>query len=98
MSLMEYNGWGEINVDDIFAYNIALNVINYSEDHEPRTIKDCKQNENWPKWKDVIEAKLNSLNKRNVFGPVFWTPTGVKPVAYKWVFVRKWNENGEVAR
>jgi len=46
----------EINVDDIFAYNIALNMINDNEDHEPMTIKDCKQSENWPKWKNAIEA------------------------------------------
>ena len=29
----------EINVDDIFANNIALNVINDNEDQEPRSIK-----------------------------------------------------------
>ena len=88
----------EINVDDIFAYNIALNVINDNEDQEPKSIKECRQSENWPKWKDAIEAELNSLNKRKVFGPVVRTPKGVKPIGYKWVFVRKRNENGEVAR
>ncbi|KAK2436707.1 putative mitochondrial protein [Trifolium repens] len=88
----------EVNVDDVFAYNIALNVINDSEDLEPKSIKDCRQSENWPKWKDAIEAELSSLSKRNVFGPVVRTPEGVKPVGYKWVFVRKRNENGEIAR
>ncbi|KAK2434187.1 putative mitochondrial protein [Trifolium repens] len=87
-----------VNVDDVFAYKIALDIINDNEDHEPRSIKDCRQSENWPKWKDAIEAKLNSLHKRQVFGPVVRTPEGVKPVGYKWVFVRKRNENGEIVR
>ena len=41
---------------------------------------------------------MKSLVKRKVFGPVVRTPEGVKPVGYKWVFVRKRNENGEVIR
>ena len=45
-----------------------------------------------------MQAKLNSLMKRDVFGPVVQTPKGVKPVGYKWVFVRKRNENNEIIR
>ena len=41
---------------------------------------------------------MDSLNKRGVFGPVTLTPEGVKPVGYKWVFVRKRNEHNEVIR
>jgi hypothetical protein len=88
----------KVNVDDAFAYHKALNVINDCEDHEPKSIKDCRQSENWPKWKEAIEAELNSLHKRKVFGPVVRTPEGVKPVGYKWVFVRKRNEHGEIVR
>jgi hypothetical protein len=36
-----------------------------------------------------IQIELNSLAKREVFGPVVQTPKGVKLVGYKWVFVRK---------
>ena len=45
-----------------------------------------------------MQAELNSLMKRDVFGPVIQTPKGVKPVGYKWVFVRKHNENNEIIR
>ena len=44
------------------------------------------------------EVELNSLSKREVFGPIGKTPLGIKPVGYKWVFVRKRNENNEVVR
>ena len=47
---------------------------------------------------EAIQAELNSLTKREVFGPVVQTPEDVKPVGYKWVFVRKRNENNEIIR
>lgn len=88
----------EIEVDDIFAFKIALESINDDEDQEPKSVKECAQRNDWPKWKDAMKAELNSLEKREVFGPVVRTPEGVKPVGYKWVFVRKRNEKGEIVR
>ena len=41
---------------------------------------------------------MDSLNKRKVFGPVVQTPEGIRPVGFKWVFVRKRNEKNEVVR
>ncbi|XP_075092484.1 uncharacterized protein LOC142172710 [Nicotiana tabacum] len=42
--------------------------------------------------------RIGSLEKREVFGPIVRTPEGIKPVGYKWVFMRKRNEKGEVVR
>ena len=88
----------EIDVNDVFAYNVALDVMNAREDQEPKSIEECRQRDDWPKWKEAIEAELKSLTKREVFGPVVRTPEGVKPVGFKWVFVRKRNEKGEIVR
>ena len=41
---------------------------------------------------------MNSLAKREVFGPVVQTPSDVKSIGYKWVFVRKRNERNEIVR
>ena len=38
------------------------------------------------------------MPKRNVFGPIVLTPKAVKPVGFKWVFVRKRNEKNEIVR
>ncbi|KAI3706684.1 hypothetical protein L6452_24599 [Arctium lappa] len=76
------------DVDDIFAYNIALNVIENEEDQEPKSVNKCMHRKDWPKWKDAIQAELNSLMKREVFGPV----------GHKWVFIRKRNEKNEIVR
>ncbi|KAI3706449.1 hypothetical protein L6452_24198 [Arctium lappa] len=45
-----------------------------------------------------MQAELNSLMKREVFGPVVRTPEGIKPVGHKWVFIRKHNEKNEIVR
>ena len=45
-----------------------------------------------------MQAELDSLNKRNVFGSIIPMPKTVKPVGYKWVFVRKRNEKNEIIR
>ena len=33
----------EIVVDNIFAYNVALNIMQDSEDLEPRSVEECRQ-------------------------------------------------------
>ena len=90
--------WNKINVvvGNIFVYNVAHNIIYENEDSKPKCVDECCNRKDWPKWKEVIQAELNSLLKRKVFGPVVHTPKGVKPVGFKWVFVHKRNEDNEV--
>jgi len=33
----------KVKVDNIFVYNVVLNVMNDNEDQESKSIKDCKQ-------------------------------------------------------
>ena len=87
-----------VNIDDIFACNVALEIMDDNEDHEPTSIYECTQRSDWIKRKEAINVELNSLKKRDVFGPIVRTPYDVKPVGYKWVFVRKRNEHGKVVR
>ena len=88
----------EIEIDNIFAYNVAIDVMINDEDPEPKSVDECRKRDDWPKWKEAIQSELNSLNKRNVFGPIVQTPENVKPVGYRWVFVRKTNDNNEIVR
>uniref|UniRef100_A0A2N9I6F2 GAG-pre-integrase domain-containing protein n=1 Tax=Fagus sylvatica TaxID=28930 RepID=A0A2N9I6F2_FAGSY len=89
----------KIVVDNIFSFKVALDITR-SNDHEiePQTVEQCRRRNDWPKWKEAIQAELNSLLKREVFGPIVQTPKGVMPVGYKWVFVRKRNEKNEIIR
>jgi hypothetical protein len=49
-------------VDEIFAYAIAIEVIN-EEDYVPKTPEECMHRNDWPKWKDALKAELDSLEK-----------------------------------
>ncbi|GJU35018.1 peptidyl-prolyl cis-trans isomerase CYP23 [Tanacetum coccineum] len=63
----------EIKIDDTFAYNVALEVMENDEDNEPKSVPKCKYINNWPQWKDAIKAELKSLEKQ-------WNP--LPPNAY----------------
>jgi hypothetical protein len=45
-----------------------------------------------------LKQRLPRLYKREVFSDVMLTPLGIFPMGYRWVFVRKRNENNEVVR
>lgn len=47
----------ELNIDNIFAFNIALNVMNDNGDHKSNALKDCRQRNDLTKCKDAIEAE-----------------------------------------
>ncbi|KAM2012748.1 hypothetical protein ACFX1T_024563 [Malus domestica] len=40
----------------------------------------------------------DDIEPRSVFGPIVPTPPCVKPVGYKWIFVRKRNEKNEIVQ
>ena len=86
------------DVNNIFAFQVALDIIQNDDDPEPQNTNECRQRNDWPKWKKAMQAELHSLMKRDVFGPVVQTPASIKPVGNKWVYVRKRNENNDIIR
>jgi hypothetical protein len=82
-------------VDLCFSTIIAENFLN---DPDPKTMVECKKRSKLNKWKEAIEAELNSLKKRKVFTDVIPTPRRTFPIGFKWVFIQKRNENNEVVR
>ena len=88
----------KVIVDNVFAYDVALNIMQGNEDLEPLSVEECRQRRDWHKLQEAIQSELNSLAKREVFGPVVQTPSDVKSIGYKWVFVRKRNEKNEIVR
>jgi len=88
----------KIVVDNIFSFKIAFDITRSNDDIEPQSVEECRYRNDWSMWKEAIQAELNSLAKREVFGPVVQTPEGVSPVGYKWVFVRKRNEKNEIVK
>ena len=89
----------KIVVNKIFSYKAALDIARSNDnEYELQTIDECWRRNDWPIWKEAIQAKLNSLIKREVFGLVVRTLEGVLLVGYKWVFVCKRNEKNEIIK
>jgi hypothetical protein len=81
-------------VDSCFSTMIA-DILN---DPDPKTMAECKQCLEWIKWKEAIEAELDSLRKREVFSNLIPTPPKTHLVRFNWIFIRKRNENNKVMR
>ena len=73
----------KVVINNIFAFQVALYTIRNDEDPEPQNMEECQHINDWPKWKEVMQAKLNSLMRQEVFGFIVQTPKGVKPVGCK---------------
>jgi hypothetical protein len=73
-------------VNPCFSTIIAENFLT---DPDPKTMTECKRCLDWNKWKEIIEAELNSLKKRKVFTGMVPTPPRIFPVGFKWVFIQK---------
>ena len=85
-------------INEVFCFVVAIEICKEDDDHEPRSVVGCRSKHDWSKLKEAIQVELDSLEKRKVFGHVVPTPNNVKPVGYKWVFVRKRNDKNEIAR
>jgi len=86
------------DLDDAFSYIVSSEINEEIDDPEPKSVYECQKRHDWEQWKNAIQAELDSLNKRKVFGSIVLTPADVRPVGYKWVFVRKRNEKNEITR
>ena len=53
-----------IVINNIFAFQVAFDIIRNDEDPEPRNVEECRHRNDWPKWKEAIQAELNSLTKQ----------------------------------
>ncbi|CAM6082427.1 unnamed protein product [Calypogeia fissa] len=86
----------DINVDDTFAYMISQDIFNTPAD--PKTIKEAQNSHDWLEWEKAINSELDSLIKRQVFGPIVPASPNTHLTGYKWTFVKKKNVQGQVIR
>jgi hypothetical protein len=97
---INYTSSGELLDRNTMVANSCLStmVADLLNDPDPKTMAECKQRSDWIKWKEGIEAELDSLRKREVFSNVIPTPPRTYPIRFKWVFIWKRNEKNEAMR
>ena len=71
-----------MTIDDVFSYSVTQVIID-DDEIEPLFVAEFQRCVDWPKWKEAIQAELDSLAKRQIFGPVVICPPNVKPVGHK---------------
>ena len=64
---------------------------------EPTLLEEAQKSPEWAQWSLALQAKYDSLQKHQVFGPlVLHLPT--KPMGHKIIFTKKQNPDGQVTR
>lgn len=66
-------------------------------DNIPSDIAELKKRDDWPLWKEAIEAELASLEKNRTWS-LTGLPAGRRPVGNKWVFTIKQDGEGKIDR
>jgi len=88
----------KIVINDVFAFKVAFDITKNNDEIDPQTVEECWHKNDWLIWKETIQTELNSFAKHEVFELVVHAPKGVMLVGYRWVFVRKQNENNGIVR
>ena len=66
MSGMKQNGTDkQIDVNDIYACKVAVDMRSEKEDHERKSIKKCTQRHDWPNQKEAIDKDKNSCKRES---------------------------------
>ena len=46
----ETRNHNDIIIDDIFAFQVAMDIMRNDKDQEPQTVDECRKMNDWPKW------------------------------------------------
>ncbi|XP_004249829.2 uncharacterized protein [Solanum lycopersicum] len=74
---------GSAPLPEAHAVEAHVEIMQQDEDFEPRSVSECRQRNDWLKWKEAIQTELASLEKCEVFGSIVRTPEGIKPMGHK---------------
>ena len=46
-----------IIIDNIFAFQVAMDIMRNDEYQEPQIVNKCRKMKDWPKWKEAIQTR-----------------------------------------
>ena len=64
---------------------------------DPKTLQEAKNSPDWPQWEKAIQIELDTLNQMGTW-EIVDAPEGRKPITNKWVFVRKYDKDGNLQK
>jgi len=64
---------------------------------DPKSLQEAKGSSDWPEWEKAINIKLKQLDHMGTW-ELINCPNDAVPLVNKWVFVRKYNKEGELLK
>jgi hypothetical protein len=64
---------------------------------EPGTLSQAKDSQEWLEWEEAIKAELQQLAQKRTW-ELIKCPNESIPIANKWVFIRKYNKEGNLTK
>ena len=64
---------------------------------DPKSLKEAMSSPEWPKWEKAIQIELETLTRMGTWELVN-APEDRKPITNKWVFVRKYDKDGNLQK
>ena len=51
----------KVVINEVFCFAIAKKFLKEDDDHEPRSVYECRSKHDWSKWKKAIQVELDTL-------------------------------------
>ena len=80
---------------DKAVYTALVNSSVATDD--PKTLEEAMASPEWPEWENAIQTELDQLRVMGTWSLVN-APKNRKPVANKWVFIKKFNKDGQLTK
>jgi hypothetical protein len=81
----------EIQIGTLDIYQVTLGSP------DPSTVREARTFDDWPEWEKAIRSKLDQLAGFGTWQLVD-CPKDAIPIPNKWVFVKKYNKQGELVK
>ena len=50
----------KVVINVVFCFAVATEILKEDDDHEPRSVDECRSKHDWSKWKEAIQVELES--------------------------------------
>src|SRR6202453_3692744 len=88
---------GEEEPDDNMLCTLAANAEIQSGGDEPQSLDEAQRSPDWKEWERAVKEELDQLREKGTWILVE-KPADAIPVPNKWVFIKKYNKDGDLLR
>ena len=57
----------KVVINEVFFFVVAIEILKEDDDHEPRSVDECRSKHDWSKWKEATQVELDSLATQSIW-------------------------------